>query len=76
MIVPSEIVDNFVAKLRDIPDLVTEMGGDPERIYAYHDGPSTSPNENCPGFSSTIFAPWRNPAGRSNTGQILSNIRQ
>ena len=23
--------------LRDIPDLVTEIGGDPERIYAYHD---------------------------------------
>ena len=23
--------------LRDIPELVAEMGGDPERIYAYHD---------------------------------------
>ena len=37
MIDPSELVDNLVALLRDIPDLVTEMDGDPERIYAYHD---------------------------------------
>ncbi len=37
MIDPSELVDNLVAKLRDIPDLVTEMGGDAEAIFAYHD---------------------------------------
>jgi len=37
MIDPSELVDNLVALLRDIPDLVTEMDGDSERIYAYHD---------------------------------------
>ena len=37
MIDPSEIVNNLVAMLRDIPALVTEMGGDPARIYAYHD---------------------------------------
>lgn len=37
MINPAELVDNLVALLRDIPDLVAEMGGDPDRIYAYHD---------------------------------------
>ncbi len=37
MINPAELVDNLVALLRDIPDLVTEMGGDSERIFAYHD---------------------------------------
>ncbi len=37
MIDTSELVNNLVASLRDIPDLVTEMGGDPDRIYAYHD---------------------------------------
>ncbi len=37
MINPAELVDNLVAMLRTIPDLVTEMEGDPERIYAYHD---------------------------------------
>ena len=37
MIDPSEIVTNLVAMLRDVPDLVAEMGGDFERIYAYHD---------------------------------------
>ncbi len=37
MIDPSELVDNLVAMLRDIPDLVVEMGGDAERIYPYHD---------------------------------------
>ena len=37
MIDPSEIVTNLVAMLRDVPDLVAEMGGDAERIYAYHD---------------------------------------
>ena len=37
MINPAELVDNLVAMLRTIPDLVAEMDGDPERIYAYHD---------------------------------------
>jgi len=37
MINPAELVDNLVAMLRGIPDLVAEMEGDPERIYAYHD---------------------------------------
>src|SRR5579885_2439381 len=37
MINPAELVDNLVALLRSIPDLVAEMDGDPKRIYAYHD---------------------------------------
>ena len=37
MIDPSEIVNNLVGMLRDIPALVTEVGGDAARIYAYHD---------------------------------------
>ena len=37
MIDTSELVNNLVALLREIPDLVTEVGGDPDRIYAYHD---------------------------------------
>jgi len=37
MIDPSTLIDSLVALLRDIPDLVMEVGGDPERIYAYHD---------------------------------------
>ena len=37
MIDASEIVLNLVATLRDIPELVTEMEGDTERIYCYHD---------------------------------------
>ncbi len=37
MIDTSVLVDNLVATLRDIPDLVAEMDGDPERIFAYHD---------------------------------------
>ena len=37
MIDPSEIVTNLVAMLRDVPELVAEVGGDPERIYPYHD---------------------------------------
>lgn len=37
MIDPSILIDSLVTLLRDIPDLVTEVGGDPERIYAYHD---------------------------------------
>ena len=37
MIDPSELVDNLVATLRQVADLVTEMSGDDARIYAYHD---------------------------------------
>jgi len=37
MIDPSELVDNLVALLRDIPELVAEMEGDEQRIFAYHD---------------------------------------
>lgn len=37
MIDPSILIDSLVTLLRDIPDLVMEVGGDPERIYAYHD---------------------------------------
>lgn len=37
MINPAELVDNLVALLRDIPELVTEMGGDEQRIFPYHD---------------------------------------
>jgi len=37
LINPAELVDNLVAMLRAIPDLVAEMEGNPERIYAYHD---------------------------------------
>ena len=37
MIDPSNLVNSLVAMLKDIPDLVTEMDGDPERIKAYHD---------------------------------------
>ncbi len=37
MINPAEIVDALVGLLRDIPDLVDEVGGDEERIFAYHD---------------------------------------
>lgn len=37
MIDTSQLVDALVAMLRDVPELVGEMGGDPDRIYAYHD---------------------------------------
>jgi hypothetical protein len=37
MIDPSTLIESLVTLLRDIPDLVAEMGGDPDRIYAYHD---------------------------------------
>jgi hypothetical protein len=37
MINPSELITNLVGALRDIPDLVVEMGSDAERIYPYHD---------------------------------------
>jgi hypothetical protein len=37
MLNPGEIVEALVAKLRAIPELVTEMEGDATRICAYHD---------------------------------------
>lgn len=37
MIDPSTLIDSLVTLLRDIPDLVMEVGGDPDRIFAYHD---------------------------------------
>jgi hypothetical protein len=37
MIDPSELTSNLVALLRDIPELVAEMEGDEQRIFAYHD---------------------------------------
>ncbi len=37
MINPADLVDGLVALLRDIPELVAEMGGDEQRIFAYHD---------------------------------------
>ena len=37
MIDASEIVNNLVAMLRDVPALVSEVGNDATRIYAYHD---------------------------------------
>lgn len=37
MVNPSEIVEALIVLMRDIPDLIAEVGGDPERIYAYHD---------------------------------------
>lgn len=37
MINPAGLIDALVDHLRDIPDLVDEMGGDEENIFAYHD---------------------------------------
>jgi hypothetical protein len=37
MIDPSILINTLVSLLREIPDLVAEMDGNPERIYAYHD---------------------------------------
>ena len=37
MINPAEITNSLVALLRDIPELVEELGGDAERIFPYHD---------------------------------------
>lgn len=37
MINSAEIADSLVTLLREIPELVAEMNGDPERIFAYHD---------------------------------------
>ncbi len=37
MIDPSVLVDNLVDLLRDIPELVAEVAGDEERVFAYHD---------------------------------------
>jgi hypothetical protein len=34
---PAELVDNLVALLREHPELVAEMDGDEQRIFAYHD---------------------------------------
>lgn len=36
MIDPSQLVDDLVSYLQDIPALVTEMGGDATKIAAYH----------------------------------------
>ena len=33
----AQVVDAIVEKLREISELVTEMGANPDRIYAYHD---------------------------------------
>jgi hypothetical protein len=33
----AEIVDNLVELLRDIPELLDKLKGDPQNIYAYHD---------------------------------------
>ena len=35
MLKPSQILGDFVELLRDIPELITEMGGDPYSIYAF-----------------------------------------
>lgn len=37
MIDPSSLITSLVALLRDIPEVVAEMGGDAGRIYAYRD---------------------------------------
>ena len=37
MIDPSVLIDSLVTLLRDIPELVLEVAGNPERVYAYHD---------------------------------------
>jgi len=37
MINPAQLVSNLVTLLREIQDLVTQMGNDKTRIYAYHD---------------------------------------
>jgi hypothetical protein len=37
MIDASEIVNNLVTMMRDVPDLVTAVGSDSSRIFAYHD---------------------------------------
>ena len=37
MVDGAELVDALVTKLRSVPALVTAMGEDQERIYAYHD---------------------------------------
>ncbi len=43
MIDAAEILDALVERLRDTPDVVSLMDGDPERIRAYHD---MYPNQN------------------------------
>jgi len=37
LINPAEITNSLVSLLREIPELVAEVVGDPERIFAYHD---------------------------------------
>ena len=37
MINAAEITNSLVRLLREIPELVAEVSGDPERIFAYHD---------------------------------------
>jgi hypothetical protein len=39
MIDPAVLVDAVVSALRNIPDLLAEVAGDPERIYGYKDRP-------------------------------------
>jgi hypothetical protein len=41
---PTDIVDNLVTLLKDIPDLVTAVGGDGDRIYGYFDEDTRYPN--------------------------------
>jgi len=37
MLNPADLVDAIVAALQDIPEFVTEMNSEPDRISAYHD---------------------------------------
>ena len=37
MISPVDLVDNIVAAMQSVEDLVTAIGGDADLIYAYHD---------------------------------------
>jgi hypothetical protein len=51
MINPTDILDALIAKLREIEDLVEEMDGDENRIYAFH---SLYPKES--NLAQAIFA--------------------
>jgi hypothetical protein len=55
MIDPSEIVDNLVTAFQDIPELVSLLGGDPTRIYAFHD--------RWPEFHSMVLFIYKMKAG-------------
>ena len=68
MINPAELVDNFVSLLRAIPDLVTEMDGDPDRIYAYHD--------HFPKKASLVHAIHAMPAPGRNGGLAGNGARE